>query len=150
MCTGERGYWVCPCRKTACPKKGIVFHPDLTSGHVCHIEVDTLSWQICDWWIVNGPPEQVLNRYLKPTCAFFAWYTLLVPVGICDDCKVTCQAKKWERGGEGSGNMIQSTYLSHWREKGWWLFVSLRPRVTDFQLSRRSRINLLNKSTSVI
>ncbi|KAL6917678.1 hypothetical protein FSHL1_009107 [Fusarium sambucinum] len=90
MCTGQRGFYICPCRSTQCPKRGIVPHRLITQGHVCRIEIDTIAWDICDWWIVNGPPEQVLNRYLKPSCQHFTWHTLMVPSSLCSECQVTC------------------------------------------------------------
>ncbi|KAJ0156871.1 Uncharacterized protein HZ326_0971 [Fusarium oxysporum f. sp. albedinis] len=98
MCTGQRGFYICPCRRTHCPKKGIVPHRLITHGHVCKIEVDTIAWDICEWWIANGPPEQVLNRYLKPSCQYFTWHTLLVPTALCAECQVTCVEIKEEYG----------------------------------------------------
>lgn len=90
MCTGQRGFYVCPCIKPQCPKKGIVPHRLVTQGHVCKIEVDTIAWEICEWWIANGPPEQVLNRYLKPSCQYFVWHTLIIRAELCPECQITC------------------------------------------------------------
>jgi hypothetical protein len=94
MCTGQRGFYICPCRSTHCPKRGIIRHRLITQGHVYRIEIDTIAWNICDWWIVNGPPEQVLNRYLKPSCQYFTWHTLMVPSSLCPECQATCTEKK--------------------------------------------------------
>ncbi|KAF5019914.1 hypothetical protein F66182_8076 [Fusarium sp. NRRL 66182] len=100
MCTGQRGFYICPCRNTQCPKKGIVPHRNITDGHVRHIEVDTLAWDMCEWWMTHGPVEHVLNRYLKPSCQYFAWFTLMKEdAEICAECQITCLERKEESGG---------------------------------------------------
>lgn len=99
MCTGQRGFYVCPCKNPSCPRRGVVPHRNIIYGHVAKIEIDTIAWDICEWWIANGPPEQVLNRYLKPSCVYFAWHTLMINTPVCEECEVTCAESN--RGGGG-------------------------------------------------
>ena len=150
MCTGQRGFYICPCRSTHCPKRGIVPHRLITQGHVYRIEIDTIAWDICDWWIVNGPPEQVLNRYLKPSCQYFTWHTLMVPSSLCPECQATCTEKKEVKEENSSSDKKASRKTKGKTPKQWWILFThdLSVLLNDgaFRVLRSNRASLVTEA----
>lgn len=93
MCTGTIFVDTCSCFKISCPNNRMTGRI-LPFGHATSAVYQNYDFFKCNWWYVNGPPEQVMNRYFQPACPYFEWVERLKPPpGLCSACQQTCQDK---------------------------------------------------------
>ncbi|KAH6605656.1 hypothetical protein Trco_004809 [Trichoderma cornu-damae] len=74
MCTRTRIFQICPCKKPTCVDHGIICDGN---GHIIGVDITSRTvWDYCNWWIVYGPPDLVLNSFITPQCKNLGWEDL--------------------------------------------------------------------------
>lgn len=91
MCTGQRKVRVCKCMNFTCPQRGSLgVTISAATGHALSTEEQNRDYDHCSWFLVNGAPEHILNRYWKPDCPSFSWEDAHIPAEVCDACLKSC------------------------------------------------------------